>query len=172
MRPRRVFFAAAVVVVVAAVTFVGGMRRKSRLVLDAVRRVSRAMKPLVLRSAGSAGASAAVVRHVGRVSGRPYETPVVAMPTDDGFVVALPYGGNTDWLKNVMAAGSATITHDGSEYTVDSPEVVPIDDVERFFAAKEQRAHRRFAVRDALRVRTAGKVARFEPHHPSSASVV
>ena len=32
-----------------------------------------------------------------------------AVAIDDGFVIALPYGPNTDWLKNVLASGSATI---------------------------------------------------------------
>ena len=133
-----------------AVTFVAGMRRKSPLVLNAVKRSSRAMKPLVLKSAGTAGASASIVRHVGRTSGRAYETPVVAVPTDDGFAVALPYGPTTDWLKNVQAAGSATIVTGGSTYIVDQPRVVPLEDVGAYFPEKDQRQHRRFDVRDAV----------------------
>jgi len=133
--------------------FVVGMRRKWPPVLNAVRRLSRAFKPVVLKTAGSVGASASVVRHVGRKSGRVYDTPVVAVPTSDGFAIALPYGRNTDWLKNVLARGSATLINEGSEYTVNEPSVVPIADVDAFFAAKEQRLHRQFAVPTALRVR-------------------
>ncbi|MGZ4612806.1 MAG: hypothetical protein ACXV1K_06490 [Kineosporiaceae bacterium] len=51
-----------------------------------------------MRTAGSPGAYASVVRHVGRTSGRRYETPVVPVATDGGFVVPLPYGPGTDWL--------------------------------------------------------------------------
>jgi len=138
-----------------AVTFVAGMRRKSPLVLNAVKRSSRAMKPLVLKSAGTAGASASVVRHVGRTSGRAYETPVVAVATDDGFAVALPYGPTTDWLKNAQAAGSATIVTGGSSYAVHGFEVVAIEQVEGYFPEKEQRQHRRFGVREAVRLRRA-----------------
>ncbi len=86
-------------VAVIGVVFVVGMRRKSRVVLDAVRRAGRLTKGLVLRTAGSAGSSTAVVRHVGRSSGRRYETPVVAVRSAGGFAIALPYGMNTDWLK-------------------------------------------------------------------------
>ena len=53
---------------------------------------------------------------------------------DDGFVVALPYGSNTDWLKNVLANGAATIVHDGNTYGVDRPEVVPLSTVGHQFS--------------------------------------
>ena len=62
-----------------------------------------------------------VVHHVGRTTGRAYETPIGAVPTDDGFVIALPYGSNTDWLKNVLASGQATIVHDGTSHAVTGP---------------------------------------------------
>ena len=140
-----------IVVIGLAVTFVAGMRHKSRLVLNAVKRLSRAMKPLMMKSAGTPGAYASIVRHVGRRSGRAYQTPVVAVATEDGFAVALPYGPTTDWLKNVLAAGSATIVTGGSEYVVDQVRLVPLEDVNRYFPRKEQHQHLRFAVRDAAR---------------------
>jgi deazaflavin-dependent oxidoreductase (nitroreductase family) len=143
---------------IAAVIFVVGMRRKTPVVLNAVRRSGRAMKPLVLRSAGTADSPTAVVEHVGRTSGRRYDTPVVAAPTDDGFVIALPYGPNTDWLKNVLTAGRATIRFQGASHDVEHPELVDIDQVDEHFAPKEQRAHRRFQVHDALMVRTVSNV--------------
>jgi len=141
------------------VTFVVGMRRKTPFVLNAVRRSGRAMKPLVLRSAGQAGSPTAVVEHLGRTTGRRYDTPVVATPTDEGFVIALPYGQNTDWLKNVLSAGCATIRFEGASHDIDHPEVVEIQKVEDHFAPKERRQHRRFAVREALIVTTIRKVS-------------
>jgi deazaflavin-dependent oxidoreductase (nitroreductase family) len=136
------------------VVFVAGMRAKSPLVLDAVRRTSRSTKPLVLKTAGTPGGPASVVRHTGRKTGQAYETPVGAVATDDGFVIALPYGSNTDWLKNVLAAGSATIVDNGSTYHVEQPEVVPMDAVQHHFTPMDQRLHRWFAVDQCLRVRT------------------
>src|SRR5687767_8959102 len=51
-----------------ATVFLVGMRTKSPAVVDRVRRFNRAVtNPRVLRSAGSPGASASVIRHVGRV---------------------------------------------------------------------------------------------------------
>jgi deazaflavin-dependent oxidoreductase (nitroreductase family) len=142
------------------IVFVAGMRTKSPLVLNAVRRTGRAVKPLVLKSAGTPG-YASVIRHVGRTTGRPYETPVEAVATDDGFVIALPYGSNTDWLKNVLASGSATIVDDGNTYQVDQPEIVPIAMGARHFTPKDQRTHRLFGVEQCLRVR------RMEPDETS-----
>ena len=137
--------------------FVVGMRRKSPLVLDAVRRTSRAMKPLAMRSAGSPGAYASVIRHVGRTTGRTYETPVGAVATGDGFVIALPYGPTTDWLKNVLAGGSATIVNEGSTYDVDRPQVVPLAEANHHFSPQDQRAHRMFGVDQCLLVRRVGQ---------------
>jgi deazaflavin-dependent oxidoreductase (nitroreductase family) len=149
----RLFIAVLLALVGVGIVFVAGMRAKSPTVLDAVRRTSRAMKPLVMKSAGTPGANASVIGHVGRVTGRPYETPVGAVATDDGFVIALPYGSNTDWLKNVLASGSAVIVDDGNTYEVARPEVVPLAVEALSFSPGDQRAHRVFGVEHCLRVR-------------------
>ncbi|MGQ0802898.1 MAG: hypothetical protein ACT4PI_03395 [Actinomycetota bacterium] len=73
--------------------------------------------------------------------------------TDEGVLIPLPYGPNTDWLKNVLAEGSAVLVTDGRTYTVDQPEVMPIAEVKDMFPPKEQRAHRRFGVDHCLLVR-------------------
>jgi hypothetical protein len=99
------------------------------------------------------GAVASVIRHVGRTSGALYETPIGPFTTDDGFVVALPYGTTPDRLKNVLAAGSAVIVHDGVTYRVDRPEVIPSADAFPFVPRSEQRSLRLFGVDQFLRVR-------------------
>lgn len=50
-----------------------------------------------------------VVRHRGRRSGRVYETPINVFPTATGILVALTYGPDTDWVRNVLAAGECEI---------------------------------------------------------------
>ena len=144
------------VLLATGIVFVAGMRTKSPLVLDAVRRTGRAMRPLAMKSAGTPGAYASVIRHVGRTTGRAYETPVGAVAIDDGFVIALPYGPNTDWLKNVLASGSATIVDEGSTYDVDRPEVLPMAEADRYFSPQDRRAHNVFRVDQCLRVRRLG----------------
>ena len=151
---RRVVWSAAGALVAFWLVFFLGMRFNWPPVLDAVRRTSRATKPLVLKRAGTPGGLASVVRHVGRSSGRDYETPVSAVPTGDGFVVALPYGTNTDWLRNVLASGSATIVHEGVTHRVERPEVVPLADALTLFPPRDQRTLRLFAVTHCLVVRT------------------
>lgn len=68
-----------------------GMRTKWPPVDRGVRRFNRAVtNPLVLRSAGSPGAGASVIRHIGQSSGHSDDTPVGPFATDDGYVIALP----------------------------------------------------------------------------------
>jgi len=146
----------ALLVAVAAIgaIFAIGMRTKYPPVTTAVRRMNRkVMNPRAMKTAGTPGAYAGVIRHIGRTSGTEYETPIGPFATDDGFVVALPYGTSPDWLKNLMAAGSAVIVHEGETYTVDHPEIVDsaaaLDDV----PPSEQTSLRVFNVNEFLRVR-------------------
>jgi deazaflavin-dependent oxidoreductase (nitroreductase family) len=136
------------------------MRTKAPPVLRAVRRVNRAFtNPRVLRSAGSPGASASVIHHVGRSSGRSYRTPVGPFPADDGFVIALPYGPDADWVKNVLAAGSAVLVHDGHNVVVEEPEVVATADIAHHLPPSERRTLRVFNVERCLQVRRAPAAA-------------
>ena len=132
-----------------------GMRAKSTLALGAVRLISRLFNPMSMRSAGTPGAFASIIRHRGRHSGREYATPVGAVPVDDGFVITLPYGTRAHWVRNVLAAGSATIVNEGRMYPVDHVEVVPTSAVETVFSPADQRVNRLFRVNECLRVRVA-----------------
>ena len=76
---------------------------------NGLRLFTRAMRPLALRPAGKEGSTTPVVRHAGRRPGRTYQTPVIAVLYDGSFVIALPYGGRTDWLKNVLSQGPAAL---------------------------------------------------------------
>lgn len=137
-----------------ALVYLLGMRTKSPLVLSPLIRLQRAIiNPKQMRSAGTPGAYASVIRHRGRTSGRPYDTPVGVVATDDGFVIALVYGSRTQWLQNVLAAGSATIVHEGQTYQVDQPELVPMQAVAARFTAGDQQGFRLLRVDQALRVR-------------------
>lgn len=132
---------------------------------NALRLFTRTTRPLALRSAGKEGSTTSVVRHVGRRSGKAYATPVTAVRHDDSFLIALPYGERTDWLKNVLAAGSAAIVINGHTYEVDRPEVISMAEATAYFPPREQRLHRQFHVDAALQVRL-----RPETHRQSSAA--
>ena len=137
-----------------AIVYVLGIRSKSATVRTAARRFHHALgNPLQMRSAGTPGAYASVIRHQGRRTGRTYQTPVWAVPTEDGFVIAIVYGTGTDWPKNVLASGAAAIVHDGATYPVDQPKIVPMERARAYFPATLQRTHRLVGVDGCLRVR-------------------
>lgn len=134
-----------------------GIRTKYPPVLDRVRRFARDVgNPRLLSSAGTPGAHASVLRHTGRKSGNQFQTPVTARWTDDGFIIGLPYGPNTDWLKNVLASGSATMVYDGNSYQCDEPEVIPTSEAAHVFAARERRILRVMGVEEYLRLHRVG----------------
>ena len=81
------------------------------------------------------------------------ETPVGAVATDDGFVIVLVYGLHTDWLKNVLASGSATIVNEGHTYRVDQPEVIPMEAAAGYLSANDQRNLRLIGANQCLRLR-------------------
>ena len=129
------------------------MRTKSPALLRLVRRFNKAFTNKVqLRSAGTPGAYASIIRHRGRKSQREYSTPVVPFAVDDSFLVVLPYGAATDWVQNVLAAGSAELVYGGTTYAVDRPELIATDTVKHLFPAREQRTHRVFGVEQCLRL--------------------
>jgi deazaflavin-dependent oxidoreductase (nitroreductase family) len=67
----------------------------------------------------------AIVRHVGRRSGKPYETVIWVWPLGEGFVIAQTYGPEVDWYRNMRAAGGGMLVWHKRVYTVGKPE--PID---------------------------------------------
>jgi deazaflavin-dependent oxidoreductase (nitroreductase family) len=69
----------------------------------------------------------AVVRHVGRRTGRPYRTPVNMVRSGDRYLIALTYGADRDWVKNVHAAGGCTVETRGRTVHLMDPRVVRAD---------------------------------------------
>ncbi|MDR7382788.1 nitroreductase family deazaflavin-dependent oxidoreductase [Promicromonospora iranensis] len=131
------------------------MRTKNRRGLLVVRRLGRRFgRPIELRTAGEPGASAAVIRHVGRRSGAPYATPIGVYPLDDGFLVYLPYGPDVDWLRNTRAAGSAELRVEGRTYLV-TPQIIEPADALRHVSARDRGVARLFGVTDFLVLRGA-----------------
>ncbi|MBM7366642.1 nitroreductase family deazaflavin-dependent oxidoreductase [Gordonia hydrophobica] len=69
----------------------------------------------------------AVVQHVGRTSKRPYQTPVLAFVDDGRVSIALNYGAESDWVKNVLEAGEFTLVRGGKQVSVAGVRVLPAD---------------------------------------------
>ncbi len=66
----------------------------------------------------------AIVESRGRRSGRAYRTPVAIARTTDGFVIPIPFGEGTQWVKNVLAAGGCGLRWAGRSLQLEAPEVV------------------------------------------------
>jgi deazaflavin-dependent oxidoreductase (nitroreductase family) len=98
--------------------------RPSRLVRVVMRPLTKVLNPATMAFAGRRHMTmAAQVRHVGRKSGRPYVTPVGARRAGDTFVIPLTFGNQSDWSRNVRAAGGCVIRLDGVDYQVTQPEL-------------------------------------------------
>jgi deazaflavin-dependent oxidoreductase (nitroreductase family) len=65
----------------------------------------------------------AIVEHIGRRSGRPYRTPVNLFRHGDEYVIVLTYGADTQWVRNVMAAGSAEVETRGRRLHLVEPRI-------------------------------------------------
>ena len=65
----------------------------------------------------------AIVTHVGRSSGRLYRTPVNVFRGDGRYVFALTYGRDSDWVRNVLAAGGCEIETRRQSVALTEPEV-------------------------------------------------
>lgn len=65
-----------------------------------------------------------VLTHVGRTSGRTYRTPLDAHPVEGGYVFILVYGSESDWVRNVFAAGHASLLTGGEEIGLTTPRLI------------------------------------------------
>jgi deazaflavin-dependent oxidoreductase (nitroreductase family) len=68
----------------------------------------------------------AMVHHRGRRSGTEYATPVAVIPTEskDVILIGLPWGPKTNWARNVVASGGATVTWKGRDEQTTEPRLI------------------------------------------------
>ena len=90
-----------------------GLARFNRVVTN------RVLGPFAARLPGFA-----IVTHVGRRSGREHSNPVNLFRHGDRYVIALTYGADSQWVRNVMAAGSARVLTRGRTIHLVEPEIV------------------------------------------------
>ncbi len=99
-----------------------------------------------------------VVVHRGRRSGRVYQTPVNVFAAGDGYVLALTYGPDTDWVKNVLAAGGCELRTGGRVVQVTAPRVYH-DETRRGIRPVERQVLKAIRVADFLSLTTAPAAA-------------
>jgi deazaflavin-dependent oxidoreductase (nitroreductase family) len=97
----------------------------------------------------------ALVVHRGRRSGRTYRTPVNVFGTADGFIMALTYGPDTDWVRNVQAAGGCELRTRGRVVRVSEPRVYH-DETRQGVSPAARQVLRLIGVADFLAVKTNG----------------
>ena len=90
-----------------------GLARFNRVVTN------RVVGPLAARLPGFA-----IVTHVGRRSGREHSNPVNLFRRGDRYVIALTYGADSQWVRNVLAAGEVDVETRGRRIHLVEPEVV------------------------------------------------
>lgn len=110
---------------------------------------------LTIRHAGSASSHFAILRHVGRRSGKPFETPIMVARLGEDFVLALTYGPKVDWYRNLQANGKGTLIWHGKAYPIEA-----VEPLERSVGLRTHPLHERVIlrilnVRQFLRVKVA-----------------
>ena len=100
---------------------------------------------------------AAQIRHVGRRSGKSYVTPVTAHMHGDVLLIALTFGSQSDWSRNVRAAGGCSIRINGREYRATDPELLSREDagelITTMFGPAKRAGVRVLGIRQFMRLR-------------------
>jgi deazaflavin-dependent oxidoreductase (nitroreductase family) len=113
--------------------------------------LNRAVRHVAPRMAGLG-----LIVHRGRRSGRTYQTPVTTFPTENGFIIALTYGAeNTDWVKNVQAAGGCELRTRGRVVQLDAPRVYH-DETRRGIGRPHRQVLQLIGVADFLSLKIVG----------------
>jgi len=112
----------------------------------------RLFNPVVRTFAGRRLSPVAVIVHRGRRSGRRYRTPVLAFRLDDGYVIALFYGADRDWVRNVLTAGSCSLERGGQRVELTDPRMLDVGDGMALVPAPMRPALRLLRVTRVLRL--------------------
>jgi len=70
------------------------------------------------------------LEHVGRKSGKTYQTPLNIFETADGFVIPIGYGLESHWVQNALAGGPLTVHKAGRTIPVVDARIVSKADAE------------------------------------------
>ena len=88
-------------------------------------RFNRVVTNRIARRVAGRAPGFAIVEHVGRRSGRTYRTPVnIFRHGEGGYVIALTYGRDAEWVRNAMAAGGVQVETRGRRIRLADPVIV------------------------------------------------
>jgi deazaflavin-dependent oxidoreductase (nitroreductase family) len=112
----------------------------------------------------------AVILHRGRRSGREYRTPLFAFKTDRTLIIALLYGQQSDWLRNLRHGGGRVIRA-GRTSRVGPPEIVDTSEARQLLARLSRPARAYCRLAEALAILELGEqMAGFGPRRGRSVS--
>jgi deazaflavin-dependent oxidoreductase (nitroreductase family) len=89
----------------------------------AVARINRRVTNRLLTGLATRLPGFGVVIHIGRRSRRQYRTPVNVFRRGDRFIIALTYGLNSDWVRNVLAEGGCALETRGRTLRLSRPQL-------------------------------------------------
>jgi deazaflavin-dependent oxidoreductase (nitroreductase family) len=96
-----------------------------------------------------------ILAYRGRKSGTAYRTPLNVFRHGDDWVFALTYGSDVQWVKNVLAAGEATLEKGRKRIRLVEPELL-VDPERRLMPFPVRQVLRVMRVSEFLRMRPAG----------------
>jgi deazaflavin-dependent oxidoreductase (nitroreductase family) len=137
----------------------GLMSLRKRLLNGWLVLLKHSLNRLTRRMARGTAGPFALVQHVGRRSGRAYETPIIVRPVPGGFVAELTYGPAVDWYQNVTAAGGCTIVWHGRVYRVTRIEPMPPETGLAAFSAVQRAILRRVKPQHFMKLVTGAPAA-------------
>jgi deazaflavin-dependent oxidoreductase (nitroreductase family) len=105
---------------------------------------NRLLSPLANRLPGWG-----VVVHAGRKTHRQYRTPVFVFRRGDRFIIALTYGRESQWVRNVLAQDGCELETQRSTFRLSSPRLFH-DDERRSLPAFHRQILAIFKVSDFL----------------------
>jgi deazaflavin-dependent oxidoreductase (nitroreductase family) len=84
-----------------------------------LRFTNRILGPLACRMPGMG-----VVVHFGRKTHRRYRTPVMVFQRGNGFIIALTYGADSQWVQNVLTANGCEMEMKSHLLRLSQPKVL------------------------------------------------
>ncbi len=130
----------------------------SLIVRGVMRPMTKLLNPLILRLAGRRKfRMAGQIRHVGRRSGRVYTTPVSGRRSGDLVLIALTFGNQSDWARNVQAAGNCSMLIEGVDYDLTQPRFLTMQEARPLaadaFSRMERASFRMLGIKQILSLR-------------------
>ena len=119
--------------------------------------MTKILNPLIVKLAGRPHFHvAAQLTHTGRRSGRTYVTPVGARRAGDVVLIPLTFGNQSDWSRNVLAAGYCSLRLEGVDYAANAPALLSPQEaaphVRAAFGRLERASMRMLGIQQFLRL--------------------